>query len=141
MQLRDRADNEIKEVDRQMSALEERKFYLEGQLAQIKPNTPMIVGRGENGSWMPSERLRSLQAQYASLSGVYSASHPDVIKMRREIEALKKETGGDGRLGRAKRSSSSGYGRTWRTARDKYSDDHPDVTKLKKSIAALEAEH
>ncbi len=39
MQLRDRTDSESMEVDRQLSMLEERKFYLEGQLAQMKPNS------------------------------------------------------------------------------------------------------
>ena len=138
MQLRDRADTEIKEVDRQVSALEERKFYLEAQLAQMKPNTPMIAAGGER-ILDASERLRSLQALYASLSGVYSASHPDVVKMRREIEALKKETGGgvdaDERTKQLIRLRAD-----LATARDKYSDDHPDIVKLKRSIAALEGE-
>src|SRR5215470_10294875 len=41
MQLRDRTDSEIKELDRQISTLEERKVYLDGQLTQMKPNTPL----------------------------------------------------------------------------------------------------
>jgi uncharacterized protein involved in exopolysaccharide biosynthesis len=137
-QLRDRADNEIKELDRQISALEERKFYLEGQLAQIKPNTPLISASGER-ILDSDERLRALQAQYAGLSGVYSSSHPDIVKMRREIEALQKETGGGAdpleqskQLTRLRADLAA--------ARDKYSADHPDIVKLKKSIAALEAE-
>jgi polysaccharide biosynthesis transport protein len=138
MQLRDRADSEVKEVDSRISSLEERKFYLEGQLAQIKPNTPMISAAGER-ILDSDERLKSLQALSTSLSGVYSADHPDIVKMRREIEALKRETGGTSdpqeqskQLARLRADLA--------TARDKYSDDHPDILKLKKSIAALEAE-
>src|SRR5437899_5748621 len=92
MQLRDRADSEIKDLDREISSLDERKFYLEGQLAQMKPNPPLISAAGDR-ILDSDERLKALQAQYASLSGVYSGSHPDIVKMRREIEALKKETG------------------------------------------------
>ena len=138
MQLRDRADNEIKELDRQVSALEERKFYLDGQLAQIKPNSPLISAGGER-ILDSGERLKTLQAQYASLSGVYSSNHPDIVKMRREIEALQKETG----AGTDPQEQSKQLTRLradLATVREKYSDDHPDVVKLKKSIAALEAE-
>ena len=138
MQLRDRADNEIKELDRQVGALEERKFYLEGQLAQIKPNSPLISAGGER-ILDSGERLKTLQAQYASLSGVYSSNHPDIVKMRREIEALQKETG----AGTDPQEQSKQLTRLradLATVREKYSDDHPDVVKLKKSIAALEAE-
>jgi len=137
MSLRDRTDSEIKEVDRQLSVLEERKIYLEGQLAQIKPNTPLISAGGER-ILDPSERLKSLQALYTSLSGVYSSNHPDVVKMRREIEALKKETGDADPQEQAKQLVR--LRADLATARDKYSDDHPDIVKLKKSIAALEAE-
>jgi polysaccharide biosynthesis transport protein len=136
MQLRDRTDSEIKEVDRSIGSLEERRFYLEAQLAQIKPNTPMMSAGGER-ILDASERLRALQAQYTSLSGGYSATHPDIVKMRREIEALKKETNaGSDTDDRAKQLV--GLRAELATARDRYSENHPDIAKLKRSIAALE---
>ena len=136
LQQKDRADSEIKEVDRQVTALEERRFYLEGQLAQIKPNGPMISATGER-ILDEAERLKILQTRYAGLSGVYSSDHPDMIKMRREIEALQKETGaGIEHDEQAKQLTRLRADLT--LARDKYSDDHPDVIRLKKSIAALE---
>ncbi len=138
MQLRDRADSEIKEVDRQIGALEERKFYLEGQLGQIKPNSPLISASGDR-ILDSEERLKALKAQFASQSGIYSSDHPDIVKMRREIEALQKDTGGG--ADPQERSKQLTRLRTeLATTRDKYSDDHPDVVKLKKSIVALEAE-
>lgn len=139
MQLRDRADSEIMEVDRRINMLEERKFYLEGQLAQMKPNSPMISAGGER-ILDSDERLKALQAQYASLAGVYSSDHPDVVKMRREIAALKKVTGGEDdsdeqakQLTRMRAELAE--------MQQKYSAAHPDVVKLKKSIAALEKAH
>ena len=138
MQLRDRADSEIKELDRQISALEERKFYLEGQLGQMKPNSPLISASGER-IFDSEERLKTLKAQFASQSGVYSSDHPDIVKMRREIEALQKDTGG-GADPQERSKQLTRLRADLATMRDKYSDDHPDVVKLKKSIAALEAE-
>ena len=135
LQLRDRTDSEIMEVDRQIRALEERKIYLDGQLAQMKPNSPMISASGER-ILDSDERLKALQAQYASLSGVYSPDHPDVIKMRREMAALQKETG------EVPDSQEQGKQLTrlrseLALANEKYSGDHPDVIKLRKAVAAL----
>ena len=138
MQMRDRTDNELKEVERQLLSLDERKFYLESQLAQIKPNTPMMSASGER-ILDSGERLKSLQAQYASLSGVYSPDHPDVVKMRREIEALQKETGAGADAQEAAKRLVA-LRAELAAAREKYSEDHPDVVKLRKSIAALEAQ-
>lgn len=139
LQLRDRADTESMEVDRQISMAEERKFYLDGQLAQIKPNSPMMSASGER-IYDSDERLKTLQAQYASLSGIYSSNHPDVVKMRREMEALKKETGGDGDM-QEQAKQLTRMRSDLATMREKYSDDYPDVVKLKKAIAALEESH
>ena len=138
MQLRDRTDNELKEVDRELLTLDERKFYLESQLAQIKPNSPLMSAGGDR-ILNAEERLKTLEAQYASSSGVYSDRHPDIVKMRREIAALRKETG----AGTASDESAKrliGLRGELAAAREKYSDDHPDVVKLKKSIAVLEAQ-
>ncbi|TCV83420.1 Wzz/FepE/Etk N-terminal domain-containing protein [Sulfurirhabdus autotrophica] len=136
MQLRDRTDSEIMDVGRQISAGEERKFYLEGQLAQIKPNTPMMSTSGDR-ILDQDERLKSLQSQYDSLSGVYSAKHPDVVKMRREIESLKKATGG-GVDTQEQAKQLTRLRADLAMMNEKYSEDHPDVIKLKKSIASLE---
>jgi polysaccharide biosynthesis transport protein len=138
MQLRDRTDNELREVERQALALEDRKIYLESQLSQIKPNTPLISVGGER-ILDSGERLKTLQAQYASLSAVYSANHPDIVKMRREIDALRKETG-TGAEAQEVGKKLIALRADLATAREKYSDDHPDVVKLKKSVATLEAE-
>jgi len=138
MQLRDRTDSEIKELDRQISQLEERKFYMESQLTQMKPNSPLISASGERIQ-DSGERLKTLKTVFASLSAVYSSDHPDIVKMRREIEALQKATGG-GADPQEQAQQLARLRAALVTTRDKFSDDHPDVVKLKKFIAALEAE-
>ncbi len=136
MQLRDRTDSELMELERQVSMLSERKFYLEGQLAQINPNTFSVSASGER-ILSSDERLKVLQSQYASLVGNYSANHPDVVKMRREIESLKKGMANSGDT-QEQMKQLSGLRGELATMREKYTDDHPDVIKLKKSIASLE---
>lgn len=132
MSMRDRTDSEIREVDRQISMGDERKIYLEAQLVQINPFTTP----GEK-FLNPDDRLKMLQSSYASLSGVYAPGHPDLVKMRREIEGLKKETGATTDVQDQLKRLSSMQGEL-ASMREKYSEDHPDVSKLKKAVASLE---
>lgn len=136
LQMRDRAETELSEMDRQAASIEERRFYLQAQLAQIKPNSPIMSATGER-IFGPEDRLRSLRAQYAGLEGLYSKDHPDMVRMRRQMEALERETAlpADGseeakQLAKLKADLA--------TISDRYSADHPDVVKLKGLIAALE---
>jgi len=86
-QLSDRTDAEIQRVERETSLLQDRKRTLEVQLSLVRPNSPAAGGSTEHSS-TPQERLRSLQAQYASISSKYRADHPDITRLKREIAAL-----------------------------------------------------
>jgi len=46
LQLMSQSDRELMDIDQQIRSLEERKNYLEGELATIKPNTQIISGTG-----------------------------------------------------------------------------------------------
>lgn len=137
LQLRDRTDLELQQADRDISAMEQRRFEVQAQLAQIKPNSPMFSAGGER-ILDTDERLKSLEAQYASLSGIYSAKHPELIRMKSEIDALKKATGGGGADAVEDAKRLAGLKAELATMREKYSDRHPDVIRLKASIASLE---
>lgn len=136
LQIRDRAEAELSDVDRQLQSVEERRFYLDSQLAQIKPNSPIVSSTGER-ILDADERLRALDAQYAGMAGVYSEQHPDLIRMRREMEALRKEAGAQGdSTETAQRLDKL---RTDRAAvREKYSADHPDAARLDREIQSVE---
>jgi uncharacterized protein involved in exopolysaccharide biosynthesis len=135
-QMRDRAETEILETDRQIRALEERKFFLDGQLAQIKPNTPVFSTGGER--ILDSEdRLKQLQTQLASAVATYSPQHPDVVRMRREIEALRKQ-GGDVSSATQQAEELTRVRGALKAASEKYAYDHPDVVKLRRSVDALQ---
>jgi uncharacterized protein involved in exopolysaccharide biosynthesis len=118
-----------------MSMLQDRKFSLEAQLPLIKPNAPLVTAAGADKIMTPNERLRALQAQYATSSAAYGADHPDIRRLQREIAALKTEVGGSDAEGNApeRRKLETELA----ALKERYSDDHPDVQKLKRSIAAL----
>ncbi|MCC6208476.1 MAG: lipopolysaccharide biosynthesis protein [Gammaproteobacteria bacterium] len=126
MNLMERAERELEDVQRGISDLEERKVYLESQLSQLEPNT------GES----PEGRLRTLQMAYLKASSVYSPDHPDIVSMRREIEGLKAQTGQLDNTNSLEQQI-LGVQSELAAAREKYSEDYPDVVALKRSLATL----
>lgn len=131
----ERVNAEVQRIEREITFLEERKSALEGQLADTKPAMPVV---GNGGTILePEDRLKALQLQLTSLTGIYSDDHPDVKRLRREIATLKVETGlqddatdRENKLLQLQQQIS--------LLRQKYSDDHPDVVQLKRAFATLD---
>jgi uncharacterized protein involved in exopolysaccharide biosynthesis len=86
-----------------------------------------------------TERLRALRAEYAGISANLSMDHPDMIKMKQEIEALEKETG---QLPDAEEVSKRLLDARATLAVDleRLGNEHPDVLQGRKKISALEQE-
>jgi uncharacterized protein involved in exopolysaccharide biosynthesis len=138
MQLMNQADRELAEVDRDLRTLDERRAYLEGELAIIKPNTPILSANGER-ILDSGERLKALRAQYASSAAYLSPDHPDIIKMKQELEALERETGPVLTQGELTKQL-AGMRADLAALTDRYGPEHPDVVRARQSVAALEAE-
>jgi len=92
IQLMDRTENELLDIERQIQAIKDRKIYLESELIQMRPNATLYSSSGERILGKES-RLKTLQAELVSMSARYSSGHPDVLKMKKEIDALEKEMG------------------------------------------------
>jgi succinoglycan biosynthesis transport protein ExoP len=137
LELLDRTERELLDVDNEIRAIEDRKFYLDGQLALIRPEIPILAASGER-ILSPEDRLKALQTEYLGLASRYSDKHPDMVKAHHEIESLTLETGeADGSLERAKQLQRLLADQV--ALREKYADSHPDMVVLNKRIAALEA--
>lgn len=135
LQMLDRTDRELLTIEQQMRSLEESRIYLETELGQQAPERALY---GEDGQRIvgPADRLKMLRTKYVGLSSVYGETHPDVVRVRKEIDALTQEvgqTGGGGQDGELVTLRSE-----LALARQKYSPEHPDVKRLEKRIAALE---
>jgi protein tyrosine kinase modulator len=131
-----RAESELDSVEAELRALKERKFYLESQLSQINPLTNMRSATGES-ILDPASRLKALESEYASLSARYSSEHPDIVKIKREIEGLRTQTGQsvstqEQAINLTKKRSE------YAALEKKYSANHPDVITLKAEITAVE---
>ncbi len=120
------SQKELEDVEAQLSLLQERRMSIESQLAYIDP----FLGDS------PAGRLRELQSNYMNAMARYSPDHPDVVRLKREVEALKRQTGvGDDTNEIAIQIKQTKA--QLKSAQEKYSNDHPDVVKLKRSLRSL----
>ncbi|MCG7889642.1 MAG: lipopolysaccharide biosynthesis protein [Candidatus Thiodiazotropha endolucinida] len=94
IQLMERNERELSETIQQIRNLEERKIYLQSELAQINPTTDIYNSSG-NRVMGTEDRLRALQTEYLALATRYTDNHPTLIKMKGEIEVLEKELEAD----------------------------------------------
>ncbi len=137
LQFMERTDKEIVDIDAQIRALESRRYYLEGELAQINPNTPAFSASGER-ILDPVSQLKVLRTEYAAASARYGEDHPDMIRTRREIAALEQQHGGSVEDEQEQAKELRELRTELALAQERYSEDHPDVVRLTRSISKLE---
>jgi len=130
MRLMERTENEYEESQRQISAIEERKTYLEAQLSQLEPNIGIS----------PIARLRQLKTDYLSASSRYAPNHPDVVNLKREIEALEADIGQVDDF-RTIADRILKVREALIKAREQYSSNHPDVVRLGRELKSLEEQY
>lgn len=127
-QILQRKETEIASTEARLNVLEEKRFYLNGQLAMIDPGSSAVPGA--------ADKLKQLEAEYASATARYSDDHPDVQRLKREIDSLKSVTGGS--------DSSQVIAQAivklradLKQAKEKYSSEHPDVIQLEDKLASM----
>jgi uncharacterized protein involved in exopolysaccharide biosynthesis len=119
-----------------LQVLNDKKSYLQSQLGTISPYTPMT----ENGRpATPQAQLMALELQYSDLSSRYGQKHPDVVRLERQIDALKKQIGGvdTASLDQAKYSKLQAQ---LDDALQRYGESHPEVKRLRRQLDELKAD-
>ncbi len=135
-QLMDRTEKELTDVQQQLRSLEDRRIYLRSELLKVSPQTDLYSesGRPILGA---ADQLKIRRTEYLTLLAKYSPEHPDVVRLRKEIEALEAEAGKES--GRAEiEAQLEGLRAELAAARKKYSAAHPDVKRLQRTIASLQ---
>jgi uncharacterized protein involved in exopolysaccharide biosynthesis len=120
----DRTENEIQNIESQMQALRRERVFLVSQLQQAKAASPETAN------------LRALEDEYARKSVQYDQSHPDLIMLRRQIDQAR---AGGVSAGGSLQSQLQNQRAILAEARQRYSEDHPDVQRISRNIQALQA--
>lgn len=128
----ERADMELNDTKSRLSELQKRKLDLQANLTQISPYAATDLPDGQKALSDP-DRLKALQSDYRNKSALYSADHPDVIRLQREIEHLEAKLG--------KGMTSKDFAAQLRAEQDKlnqlkqtYKPDHPEVVKQQRVV-------
>lgn len=136
MNVVERADAELNDARSRLSELQKRRLELAANMAQISPYAATELPTGER-ALSNQDRLKALQSEFRNKSALYSADHPDVVRLSREISHLEETLGGG--------SSAKDYAKQLKTEQDKlaelkqtYTADHPEVLKQQRVVENLQ---
>jgi uncharacterized protein involved in exopolysaccharide biosynthesis len=124
LNLMDRTQRDLDDVEQQERSLRQEKVFLEQQLEQARN-----AGTDEG-------MLAQLQAEYNKKLATYDENHPDMIALRRQIDTLK--AGGGAIDSLSLPAQLQAQKQILAQARQRYSEDHPDVKRIERQIKSLE---
>ena len=127
----------VKQLENQIRASEDKKAYLEGQVATINPDLPLA---GQERTLDPKTRLYVLQVELTAMLSKNSENHPDVIKIKKEIAGLERMVSAQGGQASVRRQKLTQLQAELAVKAGRLSPDHPEIKKLQKEIARLEKE-
>ncbi len=131
-------ENDLNNVDSRIQSLRERKIHLQGQMASVDPLLPIKTQDGAV-AMNPRDRLKQYRLEYISLRSSVSEKHPDIKRLKREIEELESQVGQtDESVSKITRLSE--LQTQLATLSGKYGSKHPDVVNLKKEVDFLSKE-
>jgi polysaccharide biosynthesis transport protein len=90
MQLMDHTQEELRTQEARRASLQQQQVFLEAQLALLKPNSVVVSETGER-IVSSADRLKMARSQLDSAKAKYSADHPDVVRLQREVTGLEQE--------------------------------------------------
>jgi uncharacterized protein involved in exopolysaccharide biosynthesis len=136
LRLFEKAEQDIEATEQRVRAHEDR---LEALRAELSLTQPYEQVRTESGSVLLSadDRLSVLISNYLQATARYSAQHPDVIRLRREITVLAEQTGSGARADELMNQLVNLQDQL-RSARQRYSEEHPEVARLERAVAAVQ---
>ncbi len=136
--LLEQTEAKLERSDEAIRELEDRIVTLSGQLSYTNPYKDVFTDdqrRVQTGT----ERLNVLTAEYKQASARYSPDHPEVRKLRRELQAMVAQLGSSSGAGQLLNELISAREELAR-AEQRYSAAHPDVRRLSTKVAQLERE-
>ena len=136
--LLERTEREILDINQRIRDLQRSRIQLEADLAPLSPSAPVILPTGERVLG-DADRLKALQSEYREKSARYSESHPDVSRLKREIDALMAGVGNQEGMEELRKQLQTERDKLT-ALQGKYKEDHPEIAAQKRVIAVLETD-
>ncbi len=125
-----RLEQDIDNTVTRIRTLQEKIVYLKSQLANIDPMVPILTESGKVAN-NPNNRLKYLRLQLIQMQSNLSDKHPDIIRLKSEIDELEAQVG-DKDTSMEKVNRLIIVEKQLAELQSKYGDKHPDVVKLAK---------
>lgn len=138
-QILDRLGRDLDAVEQEIRSLRERQQLYTSELSLLSPSATVV---NEQGAPILSayDRLKAAQREYLRLSSMYHPDHPDLQRLRRELQQLGESTGLPP-LDRATLESELRARQDELTAaKERYGPDHPDVVRLQRAVDRAQQE-
>lgn len=123
-------------AESRLQEISKRELDIQAQLVATSPYAPTILATGQ-AVLADVDRLKALQSDYRNTAARYSESHPNVIRLQREIESLTGQIGQTGDKGELQKLLQSERGEL-NALSATYADNHPEVLAKQKLVASLE---
>lgn len=131
-----RLESQLLSAQARLREVSTRENEIAAKLAQTNPYAPTVLPSGEM-VMADVDRLKALQSEYRKKAAKYNASHPDIKRLQREIDALSASighTGNEDELRRLLQDRKSEL----RGLKQEYGLSHPDVVAKQRLVEQLE---
>lgn len=136
MRLYEKTEGQIESTKEKISSLEDNKIAIESELSLTDPRKAVTTDDGKVIQ-SPTDRLNTLIADFLQSSSRYTPSHPDVVRLRREIRVLGGQSSQASKVNQLVSKITQLRGQLLE-ARQNYGNEHPDVLRLEKAISSVE---
>ena len=133
-----RTEEELTDLNQQLRQLRSEQQIYQSELQSLSPYATVFSESGEP-IFSAEQRLAELQQLYLQYRSRYGPEHPDVLRTKREIDAIVQGGAVSGTGGNVAQQRQN-----LEMQRDalleRYSSEHPDVVRLQRAIDALPEE-
>ncbi len=140
LQTIERSERQIDGIDREIRDTQNRKLQFASELASLVPPDEAVYDETGAPILNPTEQLSELQRERMRLISVYSAEHPDVVQIQKQIGLLSSAVSGSGGYLIAIQTELSVARSNLVQVAERYSPDHPDVIRAQRTVSSLENE-
>lgn len=128
------AERDLRALESELRALAERESFLRTQLALTEEFDEQ---RTRANGTTPESQLQALRAELAVAEARYRSTHPDLVRLRREVRSLEAVVGGQAAPGAALAEQEAALRAELRSLQERYTDEHPDVVRVQRELAAV----
>lgn len=129
-------EQQLQNIGRDMRSLREREGFLETELALTDEFA--LTDRRAGNAASPETQLEIVRAELATAQARYSARHPDVVRLSRELASLEAVVG-DRSTGSRLLDNEQALITELASLRERYTDSHPDVQQVRGQLASVRA--